>query len=473
MGDARIAAVVLAAGEGKRLRSKLPKVLHLAAGRPLLAHALDAIAGLDLCRRVVVVSARREEISTALRSHGHAADLDYVIQDPPLGTGDAVRVALDVLGDADHVLVTLGDAPLMRPATLQMLIDEHLAAGAGATALTAVAPGDTDGGRIIRDDDGAFVKIVEAKDASPEQLLVREVNSGFCVFDTALLRELIARLRPANAQGEFYLTDVFQMARDDGARVMALTADWTEAQGVNDRVHLAETALILRRRIAEGWMREGVTIIDPSTTFIDASVTLERDSTVLPFTFLEGSTSIAEGATVGPQTRIVDSSIGSEAVVSYSVVRGSSVGAGASVGPFASLRPGTRLEEGAKLGTFVETKNTTVGKDSKAGHLTYLGDAEIGERVNIGAGTITCNWDGREKHRTVINDDAYISSDTMLVAPVTVGEGAATGAGSVVRDDVPAGALAVGVPAKVLKGKGRRMKKSEASGSDEPHGSAS
>ncbi|MBA2726349.1 MAG: bifunctional N-acetylglucosamine-1-phosphate uridyltransferase/glucosamine-1-phosphate acetyltransferase, partial [Actinobacteria bacterium] len=304
-------------------------------------------------------------------------------------------------------------------------------------------------------------------------LTVREINSGFCIFEAELLRKLLARLDPGNAQGEFYLTDVFQMARDDGAGVMVSVGDWSETQGVNDRVQLAEAAGVLRRRIAGRWMREGVTIIDPSSTFIDATVTLERDSTVLPFTFLEGSTSIAEGATVGPQARIVDSDIGSGANVSYSVVRGSSVGPGASVGPFASLRPGTTLKEGAKLGTFVESKNTTIGKDSKAGHLAYLGDAEIGERVNIGAGTITCNWDGKEKHKTVIKDDAYISSDTMLVAPVTIGEGAATGAGSVVRNDVPDGALAVGVPAKVLEGKGRRIEGKEGPRSGEERGSGS
>ncbi len=472
MEEARIAAVVLAAGEGKRLRSSLPKVLHLAAGRPLLTHGLDALAGLDITRQVVVVSARREEIASTLRLHGHA-DLDYVIQDPPLGTGDAVRVALDAIEEADHILVTPGDAPLIQTATLRSLIDHHVSQGAGASLLSAIAPHDSDGGRIIRDGVGAFVKIVEARDVSPEQLTVREINSGFCIFEAELLRKLLARLDPGNAQGEFYLTDVFQMARDDGAGVMVSVGDWSETQGVNDRVQLAEAAGVLRRRIAGRWMREGVTIIDPSSTFIDATVTLERDSTVLPFTFLEGSTSIAEGATVGPQARIVDSDIGSGANVSYSVVRGSSVGPGASVGPFASLRPGTTLKEGAKLGTFVESKNTTIGKDSKAGHLAYLGDAEIGERVNIGAGTITCNWDGKEKHKTVIKDDAYISSDTMLVAPVTIGEGAATGAGSVVRNDVPDGALAVGVPAKVLEGKGRRIEGKEGPRSGEERGSGS
>ena len=454
---ARVAAVILAAGEGKRLRSSLPKVLHLAAGRPLLAHAIDAVNGLDVERIVLVVSKRRDEIEATLKKHGHSTGLQYVIQDPPRGTGDAVKVALDAVGDADHVLVTLGDAPLMRTETLENLVQAHIEAGAGASVLSVMAPGETDGGRIIRDDNGEFVKIVEAKDASAQELLVREINAGFCVFETSLLKEMLERLKPANAQGEYYLTDVFEMAQAEGATVLATVGDWTEGQGVNDRAHLAEASQVLRYRISEKWMRTGVTIIDPATTFIDAEVTLEADSTILPFTFLAGSTTVAEGATVGPNSRIVDSAIGPGADVSYSVVKESVVGPKASVGPYASLRPGTRLEEGAKLGTFVESKKTVLGKGSKANHLAYLGDAEIGERVNVGAGTITCNWDGTNKHKTVIKDDAYISSDTMLVAPVTIGEGAATGAGSVVRDDVPDGALAVGVPARIIEGKGNRI----------------
>lgn len=466
MDGARIAAVVLAAGEGKRLRSALPKVLHHAAGRPLLAHALDAVEGLEVDRRVVVVSARREEIENEMKKHGHSEGLDYVVQDPPRGTGDAMKVAMAAVGDVEHVLVTLGDAPLMRTQTLERLVNAHLEADAGASLLSAIAPSETDGGRIIRDEDGSFLRIVEAKDASPEELLVREINAGFCVFEVGLLKDMLERLEPSNVQGEYYLTDVFGMAREDGTKILATIGDWAEGQGVNDRVHLAEVSQVLRLRISERWMREGVTIIDPGSTFIDASVVLEPDATILPFTFLHGSTSIGGGATIGPGARVIDSEIGEGAEVSYSVVRGSVVGSKASVGPFASLRPGTRLEEGAKLGTFVESKNTVLGKDSKANHLAYLGDAEIGRRVNVGAGTITCNWDGKNKHKTVIKDDAYISSDTMLVAPVTIGEGAATGAGSVVREDVPDGALAVGVPARLIERRGDRMQHEDPS-SDE------
>jgi bifunctional UDP-N-acetylglucosamine pyrophosphorylase/glucosamine-1-phosphate N-acetyltransferase len=272
-----------------------------------------------------------------------------------------------------------------------------------------------------------------------------------------LLNEMLDQLQPDNVQSEFYLTDVIGLLRGAGRKVDPHKIDWEETVGVNDRVQLAEVTAALYRRTAEKWMREGVTIVDPATTYIDESVTIEADATILPGTLLQGETSVGSDAEVGPNCRVIDSSIGAGATVSYSVVRGSTVGPEASVGPFASLRPGTKLASRSKLGTFVETKNSSLGEDSKANHLAYLGDAEIGRGVNVGAGTITCNWDGREKHKTVIDDDAYISSDTMLVAPLRIGKRAATGAGSVVREDVPDDALAVGVPARIIEGKGNRM----------------
>ncbi|MGI8775724.1 MAG: bifunctional UDP-N-acetylglucosamine diphosphorylase/glucosamine-1-phosphate N-acetyltransferase GlmU [Actinomycetota bacterium] len=461
MGDetGRVVAVVLAAGEGKRLKSDLPKVLHRAAGRPLLAHALDAVRSAGLKRPLVVASARRSEIDAAMQAAGHA-DLDCVVQDPPRGTGDAVRVALEAVPpNTAAVLVINGDAPLLRGATLQAMIEERSRSGAAAILLTTIAPEDLDSGKVIRDAAGAVDRIVEAKDASDEELAVQEINAGAYLFDVEPLRTMVGRLDSGNAQGEYYLTDVIALLRQEGLAVSAHLVGLDETLGVNDRAQLAEASRVLRCRVADHWMSQGVSIIDPASTFIDVSVTIGAEAVIHPFTFLEGKTAIGSRAEIGPQARIIDSDIGESATVSFSVVRGSDIGPETSVGPFASLRPGTKLARGARLGTFVESKNTTLGQDSKANHLAYLGDAEIGEGVNVGAGTITTNWDGESKHKTVIEDDAYIGSDTMLVAPVRIGKRAATGAGAVVRDDVPDDALAVGVPARNIPGKGDKMGK--------------
>jgi bifunctional UDP-N-acetylglucosamine pyrophosphorylase / glucosamine-1-phosphate N-acetyltransferase len=454
-----VAVVVLAAGEGKRLRSNLPKVLHPAAGRPLLVHALEATRALDAGRTVVVASLRRDEIEAAVASHNLSPE--YVVQDPPRGTGDAARVAMDTLApDVATVVVTNGDLPLLRGETFVRLIEEHKSSGAAATLLTTQADTSSDFGRVLRHETGDVSRIVEVRDASPEELETTEVNVGVYAFDAALLREALANVAPDNSQGEYYLTDVVGLLGAGGHRLRAIDVDVEETLGVNDRVQLAEVGAALYRRTARELMQAGVTIVDPASTFIEPGVQVAPDALILPFTFLEGTTTIEASAQVGPQTRIIDSVIREGATVTFAVVRGSDVGPEASVGPYASLRPGTKLARGSKLGTFVETKNTTLGADSKAPHLSYLGDATIGERVNVGAGTITCNWDGVSKHPTTIEDDAYISSDTMLVAPVRIGKGAATGAGSVVREDVPDGALAVGVPARNIEGRGQRTKKS-------------
>lgn len=457
VGSSRVAAVVLAAGEGKRLKSSLPKVLHTVAGRPLLVHALACLDGLDIDRTVVVVSARRDEIARALEGVGAPKDLEYVVQDPPRGTGDAVRIALEHLGsEADTVLVTNGDAPLLTAESMGRLLAAHTTAAAGATMLTTELPPGSDLGRVIRSADGTVDRIVEVSDATDEELGAPEGNAGVYVFDSEALGLALKEIDTSNAQGEFYLTDAISLLRNAGKKILAERAPWEETRGVNDRAQLAESAAILRRRTAEKWMAEGVSILDPNTTFIDVTVTIEPDATILPFTFLEGDTTIGTGASIGPQTRVVDSTIEEGADVTFAVVKGSRVGPGASVGPYASLRPGTVIGKGARLGTFVESKNARLGDNSKAPHLSYLGDAEIGEHVNVGAGTITCNWDGQNKHETVIEDDAYISSDTMLVAPVRIGKRAATGAGAVVTQDVPDDALAVGVPARIIEGKGNR-----------------
>ena len=456
--------MVLAAGEGKRLKSQLPKVLHHAAGRPLVGHVLAALAPLELDQTIIVTSSR-PELSDAL----DGIDLTFARQDPPRGTGDALKVALAAVEARDgHVLVVPGDTPLITSATLEMLWDEHLRSAAGATMLTAKVSDPTGYGRVIRDADGGVAKIVEDRDASPEELTVDEINGGFYIFELHGLEDLLSKIDGENSQGEYYLTDVVALLRSNEGAVRAVVVDEVEMTGVNSRAQLAEAGALLYRRAAERWMDDGVTIVDPSVTYIDSTVTIGRDATILPFTFLEGQTTIASGAQVGPQVRIVDSSVGANAKVTFSVVRSSELGPETSVGPFASLRPGTKLGAGAELGTFVETKNTVLGADSDAHHLAYLGDAEIGEGVNIGAGTITCNWDGQSKHKTVVEDDAYIGSDTMLVAPVHIGKRSATGAGSVVRGDVPDDALAVGVPARIIEGKGNKMKRAQEADKEAP-----
>ncbi len=454
----KTSAIVLAAGEGKRLKSARPKVLHAAAGRPLLGHVVAALAPLGLSQRIVVVPKRGDEIAAALEATGLAEGLEYAVQGSPKGTGDAARIGLQALDrETERVLVTMGDSPLVSTDTFQRLLDAHAEAGAAATILTAEMPDPTGHGRIIRDEAGSVVAIVEERDATAEQLRLEEASAGTWVFEVAAFSRVIEKIGCDNAQGEYYLGDVVELLHDEGATVLAHMTDPVEVAGVNSRAQLADVTAVLRRRIAEQWMDRGVTITDPATTYIDAGVEIGQDATILPFSFLEGRTVVGPGAQIGPQTRLVDTSVGRDATVTFAVVRSSVIGDEASVGPFASLRPGTTLGRGARAGTFVETKNTTIGDDSKANHLAYLGDAEIGRGVNVGAGTITCNWDGREKHKTVIEDNAYIGSDTMLVAPTHIGRRAATGAGAVVRGDVPDDALAVGVPARVIEGRGDKM----------------
>ena len=461
VGSGSTSAVVLAAGEGKRLKSDLPKVLHRVAGRSLLEHVLAALDDLTLARRVIVASRRRDEIAAAI-----SGDLTFVVQDPPRGTGDAVRVALEALPEEGVVLVLPGDTPMIESATLARLLTLRESTDAAVALVTAHVHDARGYGRVVRGSGDDVERIVEDRDATETERQIDEINGSIYAFDIGPLRDVISSLGSDNDQGELYLTDAIALLRHSGRKVVALRTRGDEIAGVNSRGQLAQAAALLRARAAERWMDEGVTVVDPSTTFIDPSVRIGRDAVIHPFTFLEGETSIGERAEIGPQTRVVDSSIGDGATVTFAVVRGSEVGQEASVGPFASLRPGTRLGKGSRLGTFVETKNTSLADNSKANHLSYLGDAEIGSNVNVGAGTITCNWDGKEKHRTVIEDDAYISSDTMLVAPVRIGKGGATGAGSVVRDDVPDGALAVGVPARIIEGKGDRIEKDDKADAD-------
>lgn len=436
-----VAAVVLAAGLGTRFRSELAKVMHEVAGRTMLRHILEALRPLELGSIVVVVGHQADEVT----SEAEAAGIDRlttVLQEDQRGTGHAAAQALPALDETiEQVLVLPGDAPLLTPETLATFADTDPEVDG---VLATVDLDDPTGyGRIIRDDGGDVVSIVEEADATEAQRALTEVNAGFYRFRRGALAEALDRLDEDNAQGEQYLTDVIGHIVRDGGRIRAMIAPADEVRGANDRVQLAEAAELLRRRHLEELMRSGVTVIDPRSTYVDVGVEVGRDAVLLPGCILEGETRIGERATVGPYTRVVDATIGDDATVQQSVVLEAEIGEEASVGPFAYLRPGTRLARRAKVGTFVELKKTELGEDSKAPHLSYLGDATIGRDVNVGAGTITCNYDGASKHRTEIDDGAFIGSDTMLVAPVRIGKGSYTGAGSTISEDVPDDALAV------------------------------
>jgi len=461
-----LSAVVLAAGEGTRMRSRVPKVLHPLCGRPMLLHVIDTLVELPLERIVVVVGHQAETVTKTLQNE-LVTDIpvEFVEQRVPRGTGDATSVALTAFSDAvddDDVIVLSADIPLLRADTLAVLATEHRLADAAATLLTAELDDPTGYGRIVRDARGAVQRIVEQSDGNPEELAIREVNPSIYCFRRAFLAPALRRLSPENAQGEYYLTDVIEVLRSAGHAVLAVPAtDATETLGVNDRAQLAAAETLLRERINAEWMRAGVTMADPARTYIDATVELAEDVRLLPGTVLEGRTSIGAGSVIGPDSRLVDTMVGEEVTITYSVTRDAEVGDGAMVGPYAHLRPGTRLARGAKIGNFVETKNAEIGEGAKANHLAYVGDAEVGPRANVGAGTITANYDGRNKHRTKIGADAKIGSNTVLVAPVEVGDGATTGAGAVVNRDVPPNALAKGVPAKIEEDWADRGEKGE------------
>ncbi len=434
-----VAALILAAGEGTRMRSDVPKVAHRILGVPMVELVVGAARDAG-CDRVVVVTGHCAE-----QVEGLVPGIACARQDRQLGTGHAVMCAEEVLaGHAGPLLVLSGDSPLIRPETLRGLVEAREAAGAAMALLTA-DPGDPTGyGRILRDEAGEVAGIVEQKDLAPGQGSIREVNTGFYCFDGPLLFEHLHRLETDNAQGEYYLTDMVRTFRSQGLKVVSvLTDEPEETLGVNSRVQLAEAGKALQRRVNAAHMLAGVTIVDPDLAWIAPTVTIGRDVVIEPMTFLMGATSVADRAVIGPQARITDSFVGEGAVVDASIVVGSEVGPGATVGPGAYLRPGTVLEARAKAGTSVEIKNSLLREGAKVPHLSYIGDAEIGPGANIGAGSITCNYDGFEKHRTVVGAGAFVGSDTMLVAPVSIGEGAVTGAGSSVNRDVPPGALAV------------------------------
>ncbi|PRY01827.1 bifunctional UDP-N-acetylglucosamine diphosphorylase/glucosamine-1-phosphate N-acetyltransferase GlmU [Allonocardiopsis opalescens] len=437
------AVIVLAAGEGTRMKSRLPKVLHEMCGRSMLGHVLAAAEEVAPQRVVVVVGHGREQVGAHLAEAAPKAET--AVQAEQKGTGHAVRMVIEQLGPVSGTVVLVyGDTPLLRGRTLTDLVAGHEEAGNAVTVLSARVPDPHGYGRIVRDAEGAFTGIVEHADAAPEQLAVDEINSGMYAFDGALLSEVVHRLSTDNAKGEEYITDAVAILRGDGHRVgAALARDWVEIQGVNDRVQLAQARRLLNDRLLEDAMRAGATIVDPATTWLDAGVSIGRDAVIEPQTQLQGATSVGEDAHVGPGTVLRDTVVGAGAVVSNTVAHGARIGAGALVGPFSYLRPGTVLGDRAKAGTFVEMKNAVVGEGSKVPHLTYVGDAEIGRGSNIGASSVFVNYDGVGKHRTTIGDHVRTGSDNTFVAPVEVGDGAYTGAGTVVRENVPPGSLAV------------------------------
>jgi bifunctional UDP-N-acetylglucosamine pyrophosphorylase/glucosamine-1-phosphate N-acetyltransferase len=426
------------------MRSKTPKVLHTIGGRSLLGHCVAAARGLEPERLAVVIGHGRDQVEAHLGTFD--PDATVVVQDVQLGTGDAVRVALESLPSSGGgvVVVTYGDVPLQTTSLLAELVAAHVAEANAVTVLTAQLPDPYGYGRIIRDPSGEVTAIVEEKDATESQRAIAEVNSGIFAFDEAVLRSSLSRVGNDNAAGEVYLTDVVAVARADGHRVGALrTGDRWQTEGANTRAQLSALGRELNRRVLDQWMDAGVEVIDPLTTWVDVTVELAPDVSLRPGVQLHGSTQVGTGAVIGPDTTLTDVEVGEAAHVVRTHGSQAVLGAGSSVGPFAYLRPGTRLEPTGKIGTFVETKNARIRSGAKVPHLSYVGDAEIGEGTNIGAGTIFANYDGVTKNTTTVGKHCRTGSQNTFVAPVAIGDGAATGAGTVVRRDVPAGALAV------------------------------
>ena len=434
--------VVLAAGEGTRMKSATPKVLHSISGRTLLGHVLHAVAGLMPKNLRIVVGAGREQVEAHVAQIApHAVT---VFQEHRGGTGHATQLALAGITSTGTVLVLAGDTPMLTTESLAALLEVHHKGNFSASVMTAEHPDPTGYGRIVRAEDGSLLRIVEERDASENEKAIYEVNSGVYAFDGAKLAGAIGKLKNNNSQGELYLTDVLEILRNDGGSIAAvLIEDFIEILGVNDRAQLSESAALLRDIINEKLMKSGVTIVDPLTTWVDSTATVASDVTLLPGTWIAGKTSVAVGAVIGPRTTLLDCLVATGASVIESHCTGAVIGAHANVGPFTYLRPGTDLGASSKAGAFVEMKNATVGEGSKVPHLSYVGDATIGEGTNIGAATIFVNYDGVEKHHTTIGDHVRVGSDSMLVAPITIGDGAYTAAGSVITEDVPPGAIGV------------------------------
>ena len=449
-----VRAVVLGAGKGTRMRSHVPKMLHAVCGRPMLWHVLRALDDAGVLDILVVTNAETASEIPAMATDAGRAAVRTVLQEPQLGTGHAVSVALGELvpREGATLLVLNGDMPLVEAALIRRVLDERSAERALAL-VTARMPKPSSFGRIVRDGE-KVARIVEARDAGEDELALDEMNAGLYAFDETKLRAAIAELRNDNAQGEYYLTDSIAKLVADGETVVPVEApDYRNVLGVNDRVELAAAAALLNRRLCERHMRNGVTIVDPNTTYLEPDLDLASDVTLLPNTTIGRRSSIGADSEIGPNSRLQNARVGTQVVISDSVVVDSSIGDFSYIGPWAHVRGGSSIGTGARVGNFVEVKNATFAPGVKASHLSYIGDAEIGERTNVGAGTITCNFDGRKKNRTIIGKDVSIGSNTSLVAPVEIGDGALTGAGSVVTHDVAPGERVAGNPARPLEQK--------------------
>jgi len=443
----RVTGIILAAGQGTRMRSDLPKVLHPLGGRPLMEYSVCSVRNITESKPVVIVGHCAQEVRNLLRE-----SVEYVYQDPQLGTGHAVQQAEKFLrGLVDTVLVVTADMPLLTDQTLKRLLDLHLEKKSALTLLTTISYDSYGFGRILRDPAGKVYEIVEEAHATPEQLKITELNASVYCFDANWLWEALPRI-PISAKGEYYLTDLIGIAVKDDLPVEAVICeDSQETLGINTRAHLAEAEAIMRKRINMEWMLAGVTIVDPMTTYIDRDAIIGRDTVIHPNTFLRGKTQIGAGCNIGPNTIIQDTQIGDRCQVISSTLEMAIVENNVDIGPYAHLRKGAHLAEGVHMGNFGEVKNSYLGQGTKMGHFSYMGDATLGPGVNIGAGTITCNFDGESKHPTEIGEGAFIGSDTMLVAPIKVGARSRTGAGSVVTKDVPPDTVVVGIPARGIR----------------------
>ena len=440
-------AIILAAGQGKRMRSALPKVLHPLAGRPMVRYVVDAAREAGFARCLVVVGPDADGVRAALGDR-----VTYVTQAEPLGTGNAVAQAQQAAGDTEQILVLNGDVPLITAQALARLARSHEEQGADLTFLTAQMEDAGEYGRVVRDGDGRVTDVVEAPERDTETAGPAEINAGQYCFQAGWLWSRLAAL-PQSGNGEYYLTSLVSTAVQEGAALLpvsAVTPD--EVRGINDRAQLAQAKALLRERINRRHLLAGVSLIDPATAYIDADVTIEQDTVIEPNTHLRGVTAVGRACHLGPNTTVRDSTLGDRCRIVDSTVEEATLEEDVDVGPYSHLRSGAYLCAGVHIGNFAEVKNARLGRGVKMGHFSYIGDAEIGDETNIGAGTITCNFDGKEKHRTVVGERVFIGSDTMLVAPVTIGDGARTGAGSVINKDVPPGALAVGAPARIMRG---------------------
>ncbi|MBQ7453545.1 MAG: bifunctional UDP-N-acetylglucosamine diphosphorylase/glucosamine-1-phosphate N-acetyltransferase GlmU [Selenomonadaceae bacterium] len=435
----KLETLILAAGKGTRMKSKLPKVLHKVGGKPMLQHVIDAAKKAGSSREVVVIGSGAELVEQTI------SGVEFVLQAEQLGTGHAVLCARENFADSEGTLLILcGDTPLLTGKLLKNLTDAHENSYCAATVLTATMPDPTGYGRVLHEDDGTFKKIVEHKDATDDEKKIREVNAGVYCFDVQKLFGSLEKVRNDNAQGEYYLPDVLTILKDAGEKICTFAADYAEdTLGINSRIQLAAADKALRMRKERELMEMGVTIIDPATTFVDCDVEIGQDTIIYPNTYLEGNTKVGEDCEIGPDVRFVNMLVGNNVKAQFSYCHDAEIDNDVTLGPYVHIRPGTRISDLVKIGNFVEVKNSIIGKGTKLPHLQYIGDSDVGSNVNIGCGTVTCNYDGKNKYRTKIGDNVFIGCNTNLVAPVEIGDGAYIGAGSTITKDVPKNNLAI------------------------------